>query len=152
MKNQLLAALLLFGFLGTPVWGQTPEKEQVDAQKEKRMEWFANAKLGIFIHWGIYSVKGVSESWSFFNKYLPYEEYMSQKDGFTASKYDPKVWVDLIKESGARYTVITTKHHDGMALWDTKAGELSTVKCTPAKRDLISPFHYCPLKMDKVKN
>ena len=83
---------------------------------------------------------GVSESWSFFNKYLPYEEYMSQKDGFTASKYDPKAWVDLIKESGARYTVITTKHHDGMALWDTKAGELSTVKCTPAKRDLISPF------------
>ena len=102
MKNQLLAALLLFGFLGTPVWGQTPEKEQVDAQKEKRMEWFANAKLGIFIHWGIYSVKGVSESWSFFNKYLPYEEYMSQKDGFTASKYDPKAWVNLIKESGAR--------------------------------------------------
>lgn len=48
-------------------------------------------------------------------------------------------WI-LIKESGARYTVITTKHHDGMALWDTKAGELSTVKCTPAKRDLISPF------------
>lgn len=99
MKNQLLAALLLFGFLGTPVWGQTPEKEQVDAQKEKRMEWFANAKLGIFIHWGIYSVKGVSESWSFFNKYLPYEEYMSQKDGFTASKYNPKAWVNLIKES-----------------------------------------------------
>ena len=114
MKNQLLAALLLFGFLGTPVWGQTPEKEQVDAQKEKRMEWFANAKLGIFIHWGIYSVKGVSESWSFFNKYLPYEEYMSQKDGFTASKYNPKAWVNLIKESGARYTVITTKHHYGI--------------------------------------
>ena len=58
---------------------QTPEKTQQDAMKEKRMEWFSNAKLGIFIHWGIYSVKGVSESWSFFNKYLPYEEYMSQK-------------------------------------------------------------------------
>ena len=123
-----------------PVVAQQASTNSLDAQKEKRMEWFANAKLGIFIHWGIYSVKGVSESWSFFNKYLPYEEYMSQKDGFTASKYDPKAWVDLIKESGARYTVITTKHHDGMALWDTKAGELSTVKCTPAKRDLISPF------------
>lgn len=140
MSKRLFAALFSISVIVAPVMSQTQPKDQQDTQKEKRMEWFANAKLGIFIHWGIYSVKGVSESWSFFNKYLPYEEYMSQKDGFTASKYDPKAWVDLIKESGARYTVITTKHHDGMALWDTKAGELSTVKCTPAKRDLISPF------------
>lgn len=104
------------------------------------MEWFSQAKLGIFIHWGIYSVRGVSESWSFFNNYLPYDEYMEQEKGFTASKYDPKNWVDLIKESGAKYTVITTKHHDGVALWDTKVGDISVVKSTPAKRDLIAPF------------
>lgn len=114
--------------------GETPE------QKEKRMEWFSKAKLGIFIHWGIYSVQGVSESWSFFNNYLPYDEYMKQCEGFTASKYDPKAWVDLIKESGARYTVFTTKHHDGVAMWDTKVGDISVVKNTPAKRDLLSPF------------
>ena len=75
---------------------------------------------------GIYAVNGVSESWSFHNKYLPYEQYMSQCSGFTASKYDPKAWLDLIKESGARYTVITTKHHDGVALWDTKYSDLNT--------------------------
>ena len=57
----------------------------------------------------------------------------SRKKGFTASKYDPKAWVDLIKESGAKYTVITTKHHDGVALWDTKVGDISVVKSTPAK-------------------
>lgn len=113
---------------------------ETEAQKDERMEWFAHAKLGIFIHWGIYAVDGVSESWSFYNKYLPYEQYMKQADRFTASKYDPKAWVQLIKESGARYTVITTKHHDGVALWDTKVGPLSTVKNTPAKRDLIAPF------------
>lgn len=95
---------------------------------QKRMEWFDQAKLGIFIHWGIYAVDGVSESWSFFNNYLPYDQYMNQMKGFTASKYNPKEWVDLIKQSGARYTVITTKHHDGVALWDTKVGELSAVK------------------------
>ena len=89
IKKQIVALFTAFCCATAPVIGQTQEKEQQDAQKEKRMEWFANAKLGIFIHWGIYSVKGVSESWSFFNKYLPYEEYMSQKDGFTASKYDP---------------------------------------------------------------
>ena len=110
LNKQIIALCMAFCCAVVPVMSQTPEKSQQDAKKEKRMEWFSNAKLGIFIHWGIYSVKGVSESWSFFNKYLPYEEYMSQKDGFTASKYDPKAWVDLIKESGARYTVITTKH------------------------------------------
>ena len=64
---------------------------------QKRMEWFDQAKLGIFIHWGIYAVDGVSESWSFFNNYLPYDQYMNQMKGFTASKYNPKEWVDLIK-------------------------------------------------------
>ena len=65
---------------------------------------------------------------------------MKQAEGFTASKYDPKKWVDLIQESGARYAVITTKHHDGVALWNTKAGDLSVVKSTPAKRDVLAPF------------
>ena len=109
-------------------------------RKNERMRWFAEAKLGIFIHWGIYAVNGVSESWSFYNNYLPHEEYMKQAEGFTASQYDPEAWAKLIKESGARYTVITTKHHDGVALWDTQAGSLSTVKSTPAARDVLAPF------------
>lgn len=120
--------------------GQTVASQENDSLKANRMEWFSQAKLGIFIHWGIYAVNGVSESWSFYNNYLPYDEYIKQAKGFTASKYNPREWVDLIKESGARYTVITTKHHDGMALWDTKAGQLSMKKCTPAARDLITPF------------
>ncbi|MGL4492838.1 MAG: alpha-L-fucosidase, partial [Tannerellaceae bacterium] len=74
-------------------------------QKEKRMEWFQDAKLGVFIHWGIYSVRGVAESWSFYNKYLSYDEYMSQLNGFTAKNYNPEEWAELIKESGAQYTV-----------------------------------------------
>ena len=85
-------------------------------------------------------MNGVSESWSFYNNYLPYEEYMNQTKGFTASKYNPKEWLDLIQESGARYTILTTKHHDGVALWDTKAGDLSVVKSTPAGKDLVAPF------------
>lgn len=135
-----VALLLAMMGGGTAVQAQKAPATETEAQKDKRMEWFAHAKLGIFIHWGIYAVDGVSESWSFYNKYLPYDQYMSQAARFTASKYDPKQWVDLIKESGARYTVITTKHHDGVALWDTKVGPLSTVKNTPAKRDLITPF------------
>ena len=104
------------------------------------MQWFKDAKLGIFIHWGIYAVNGIDESWSFYNEYLPYDEYMKQLDGFTAANYNPEAWTSLIKESGAKYAVMTSKHHDGVALWDTKAGDLSVVKSTPAGRDLVGPF------------
>ena len=141
MKNNRLSLTFLGLLIAlSPLRAQEIAKQETPEQKDKRMEWFSQAKLGIFIHWGFYAVKGVSESWSFFNNYLPYDEYMNQAGGFIASKYDPKAWVDLIKESGAQYTVITTKHHDGVALWDTKVGDLSTVKSTPAKRDLIAPF------------
>lgn len=107
---------------------------------QERMQWFQDGKLGVFIHWGIYSVKGVDESWSFHNHKISYKDYMAQLNGFTASKYNPEEWAALIKESGARYAVITTKHHDGVALWPTKEKHFSTVKNTPAKRDLIKPF------------
>jgi len=90
--------------------------------------WFPDAKLGIFIHYGIYAVKGIDESWAFFNHKIGYEEYMSQVDGFTASKYDPEAWAELFERVGAKYVVLTTKHHDGVALWDTKANDLSVVE------------------------
>lgn len=111
-----------------------------DSVKSARMAWFEDAKLGIFIHWGIYSTGRTSESWAFHNERISMADYMAQAEEFTASNYNPQDWVDLIKESGARYTVITTKHHDGFALWDTKAGDVSAVKSSPAKRDVLAPF------------
>jgi len=108
--------------------------------KEQRMQWFEDAKLGIFIHWGIYSVNGTSESWAFFNEHISHADYMKQIEGFTAAKWNPDEWASLIKESGAQYTVITTKHHDGVALWDTKYGNSNMLHNSPAKRDLITPF------------
>ena len=65
---------------------------------------------------------------------------MKQLKGFTLAKYDPAAWADLIKESGARYAVITTKHHDGVAMYDTKQSDLNIVKKTPANRDMVKPF------------
>lgn len=138
--KQLLVALVICSTMSSQVFAQKGAKQESEKEYEKRMEWFSKAKLGIFIHWGIYAAGGVSESWSFYNKYLPYDEYMKQSESFTAENYNPKEWVNLIKESGAQYTVITTKHHDGVALWDTKAGDLSTVKTTAAGKDLLTPF------------
>lgn len=140
MKIKSIATLCLAGLFSLQSAQSQKLLNETPQQKEERMEWFQDAKLGIFIHWGIYSVRGVVESWSFYNKYLSYDEYMSQLDGFTAKNYDPKEWIDLIKESGAQYTVMTSKHHDGVALWDTKANDLSVVKKTPAQRDLLTPF------------
>ena len=133
-KNLILIIIILITIL-SPVFAQETEKAKSD-----RMQWFQEAKLGIFIHWGIYAVNGIDESWSFYNGYISYTDYMKQLSGFTASKYNPSDWASLIKESGAKYAVLTTKHHDGVALWDTKAGELSVVKKTPAGKDLVAPF------------
>lgn len=125
------------------------QKTKADSIATK-MQWFADAKLGIFIHYGIYAVKGVDESWSFYKKKISHADYMQQMNGFTAKKYNPEALADLIKESGARYAVITTKHHDGVALWPTKQDHYSVVKNTPAKRDLLQPF-YAALEKRGVK-
>ena len=161
MKN--LFFILITGLLSTLSFSQKTTNSD-------SIQWFADAKLGIFIHWGIYAVDGTSESWAFHNKGVPYPTYMSQLNGFKAENYHPEEWAKLIKESGAQYTVMTTQHHDGVALWDTKLKTprtteaelkkalpilklnygkdflwkeklpLSVVYQTPAKRDLITPF------------
>jgi alpha-L-fucosidase len=149
-------------------------KAQNDSIPEK-LTWFADAKLGIFIHWGIYAVEGTSESWSFHNRTTTYPYYMSQLKGFTAKNYQPTQWAQVIKESGAKYCVVTTQHHDGVALWDTKQltpttpyslskdepispqkplwnvkKPLSSLHQTPAKRDLITPLVEA-LKAENIK-
>lgn len=126
MKKILL--ILLLPFL---LKGQTSEQE--------KMQWFKDAKLGIFIHWGLYSVYGISESWAFYNGQISHEDYMKQIDGFTAENYNPDNWAKLIKESGAKYSVITSKHHEGFALWDTKFGKLNVVHA-PVNKDVLTPF------------
>ncbi|MFG3295951.1 alpha-L-fucosidase [Streptomyces sp. NPDC048179] len=96
--------------------------------------WFTDAKLGIFVHWGIYAVDGVQESWSFYDDIVPHERYMSQLDRFTGARYDPKAWADLFARAGAKYAVLTSRHHDGVALWDTAYGDLNLGK------DYLGPY------------
>jgi alpha-L-fucosidase len=142
---------LLFFFLFTSISFSVVGQQKTNPDSiSKKMTWFQDAKLGIFIHWGIYAVNGVDESWAFYNKKMTWEAYMKQLNGFTASKYNPTDWVNLIKASGAKYAVLTTKHHDGVALWNTNQGHYSTVKNTPAKRDVLTPF-YQELRKQNIK-
>lgn len=103
--------------------------------------WFPDAKLGIFVHWGIYAVDGVPESWAFYSGAMTREQYMKQLSGFTASAYEPRDWARLFARAGARYAVLTARHHDGVALWDTAAPHgLSVARDTPAGRDLLAGY------------
>lgn len=134
--KRILSLVLLAGTI-LPAVGQQKITPESIASK---MQWFADAKLGIFIHAGIYSVEGVDESWSFHNKKISYADYMKQLKGFTNKQYRPADWARLIEESGARYAVLTTKHHDGVAMYDTRQNNLSIVKSTPAKKDMVGPL------------
>ncbi|WP_426582211.1 alpha-L-fucosidase [Mucilaginibacter sp. R-33] len=140
MRRNLSHLFMVFFTMLYTGYAQAQHRVNPDEIKEK-MQWFADGKLGIFIHYGIYSVKGIDESWSFHNKKISYPDYMSQLKGFTANQYNPDELAELIKESGARYAVMTTKHHDGVALWNSKHGPLNVVQKTPAKKDLLKPLY-----------
>lgn len=128
--------LPLFGFVLS--FGSNAQNTSIDTTK---MEWFDDAKLGVFIHWGIYSVDGISESWAFFNNYINHTNYLKQLEGFSGENYNPKAWVSLIKHSGAQYTVITSKHHDGVSLWNSKQpNALTTTKHAKVQKDVLTPF------------
>lgn len=137
MNKRFRIYFLFFLFTSCIVGGQAAETYE---QKKQRLQWFKDAKLGIFIHWGIYAVNGIDESWAFFNGYISHEDYMKQLDGFTAKNYHPEEWASLIEGCGAKYAVLTSKHHDGVALWKTRLSDLNVVDKTPAGKDLIEPF------------
>ncbi|WP_289055453.1 alpha-L-fucosidase [Carboxylicivirga marina] len=147
MKNILI--LLLAAVFTLTVSAQKNEQES-EKEKAKRMQWFKDAKLGIFIHYGIYAVNGIDESWSFYNGYINYDDYMKQLDGFTASQFDANEWASIIKESGAKYSVLTTKHHDGVALWNSDTDHYNTVKNSAGQKDIVTPFVKA-LKKEDIK-
>ena len=76
------------------------------------MQWYLDAKLGMFIHWGIYSVYGHGE-WARSYEEISIDEYQNNFDNFDPKNYNPKAWAELAKNAGMKYAVLTAKHHDG---------------------------------------
>jgi alpha-L-fucosidase len=115
----------------------------------ERMKWWKDAKFGMFIHWGLYSVpagtyngkqiRGIGE-WIMNHAKIPVAEYKSYAKGFNPVKYDPEAWVLMAKEAGMKYIVITSKHHDGFALFDSKVTDWDVVDATPYGKDLLKPL------------
>ncbi len=102
----------------------------------ERMAWFREAKFGMFIHWGLYSILGRHE-WVMNRERIPVKEYEALAKKFTAEKFDPKAWARLAKESGQKYVALTTKHHEGFCLFDSKLTKYTSVN-SPARRDALS--------------
>ena len=102
----------------------------------KAREWFEDARFGLFIHWGVYSVLGDGE-WVMNNHKMTVAEYEKLPPQFTPTEYDPAEWVLLAKAAGMKYITITSKHHDGFAMWDSKVNDWTIVKRTPYKKDVL---------------
>jgi len=117
--------------------------------KDERMQWWREARFGMFIHWGVYAVPagtwdgrqigGIGE-WIMNRGKIPVADYQRIARDFNPVKYDPDAWVRMAKDAGMKYIVITSKHHDGFALFETKASKWNVVDATPYGKDLLKPF------------
>ncbi len=117
--------------------------------KSDRMAWWEEAKFGMFIHWGVYAVpagiydgkeiNGIGE-WIMNRGKIPVSEYKAYAPQFNPVRYDPEAWIKLAKEAGMKYLVITSKHHDGFALFDSKVTDWDVVDTTPYGKDLLKPL------------
>jgi len=125
-----------------------PLNETVE-QRDARMEWWREARFGLFIHWGVYSVPagtyngeridGIGE-WILRRAEIPVAEYKSYARDFNPVNYDPKAWVKMAKDAGMKYIVITSKHHDGFALFDSKVSDWDITDASPYGKDLLKPL------------
>src|ERR1700743_2425884 len=106
--------------------------------KEKRMAWWTDDRFGMFIHWGIYSMAARHE-WVKHNEHMTNEQYQKYFDQFNPDHFDPKKWAREAKAAGMKYAVLTTKHHEGFCLFDSKYTDYKATN-TKAKRDLVKEF------------
>jgi len=106
-----------------------------DLRKQKA-QWFQDAKFGMFIHWGIYSIPAKGE-WVMHNDRITIEEYEKLAPKFNPVLYDPAEWVKIAKDAGCRYITITSKHHDGFAMWDSKVTDWDIIDRTPYGKDIL---------------
>lgn len=141
----IIAGALALGAMHLDAAGET------DPERDARMAWWREARFGMFIHWGAYAQMagvwdgkridagvghGIGE-WIMYNAKIPVADYAREAAKFNPAEFDADAWVRLAKEAGQRYIIITTKHHDGFALFQSKASPFNIVDHTPFKRDVI---------------
>jgi alpha-L-fucosidase len=139
-----LAALVCL--VTMPAAVRTQGTRPPDPAREKRLEWFREAKYGLFIHWGLYAIPagewegkrslGLGE-WIMNRSQIPVRDYERLAARFNPVKFDADAWVQLAQDAGMKYVVITSKHHDGFAMFKSSASAYNVVDATPFKRDVL---------------
>lgn len=139
--KRIALPLMIFCLLNS-VQSQPPSNDE-------RMKWWREARFGMFIHWGVYAVPaGIHKGqkinrigeWIMNRGKISVAEYKLYAKDFNPVKYDPEAWVLMAKDAGMKYIVITAKHHDGFALFDSKATDWDMVDATPYGKDLLKPL------------
>jgi len=131
MKRLTLAALLV------AATAAVAEDYKPTPENLKTREWFQEARFGLFIHWGVYALRGDGE-WVMQQQRITIPEY--ERDfppAFNPVKYDPAAWVAMAKAAGMKYVTITSKHHDGFAMYDSKVSDYDVVERTPYGKDVL---------------
>ena len=142
LKNS--AVILLFFLLLSPGYAISQDSEQ--KQDAERVKWWREAKFGMFIHWGLYAVPAgewktgeISQhpygEWIMYHLKIPVRQYEKLAGQFNPVNFNADEWVKLAKNTGMKYMVITSKHHDGFSMFDTKVTDYDIVDATPFKRD-----------------
>jgi len=154
IRGRLLMAAALFvsGLAGNVLAAEDsvdPYANETREQRDARMKWWREARFGMFIHWGVYSVPagtyhdkkigGIGE-WIMNSAKIPCAEYQGYAKQFNPVKYNADEWVRMAKDAGMKYIVITSKHHDGFTLFQTKASKWNVVDATPYGKDLLKPL------------
>lgn len=123
-------------------WGKIIEETR--EEKDNRMAWWREARFGMFIHWGLYAIpagewKGETRhaEWILHTAQIPVREYEKFASRFNPVKFNAKKWVKIAKDAGMKYIVITSKHHDGFCLFDSKLTDYDVMDVTPFKRDIL---------------
>jgi alpha-L-fucosidase len=137
-SKHLLLPLFAAILLSSSVIAQPRIGNETEKQKQQRMQWWEDGRFGMFIHWGIYS-QAARHEWVKHNEHLTNEQYQKYFDNFDPDHFNPAKWADEAKKAGMKYAVLTTKHHDGFCLFDSKYTDYKATN-TAAKRDLVREY------------
>jgi alpha-L-fucosidase len=146
IRSLLAVVVTLWTSLAAAAVPQASPAPDSPEAKKARLAWFKDAKYGLFIHWGLYAVPagewkgktipGIGE-WIMNRAQIPVAEYEALAKQWNPTQFDATAWVQLAKDAGMRYMVITSKHHDGFALYGSKVSSYNVVDATPWKRDVL---------------
>ncbi|NLN29684.1 MAG: alpha-L-fucosidase [Bacteroidales bacterium] len=139
MKNRTCITVMIMIFLLIiPQLSRAQLPKETEAQKVQRMKWWTEARFGMFIHWGLYSMPARHE-WIMNRERITAEEYRKYFGMFEPDLYNPKEWAVMARQAGMKYVVLTAKHHEGFCLFDSEYTDYKSTN-TPVKKDLVKEF------------